>query len=178
MATKNKILILITTIATIYGVVALGFNFTVAQEPRSIDVSAYIVNSQNEAVPNGEYDVRFAFYTIDREISDPYPSDTDAGRKIWEETQKVYVHDGILNAYLGTVVPFPESITFHGSTLSNYYLGIRIGTDSEMVPRKRVGSVPSAINSYFLRGATLGTREGDIIQLGKGGKINIKQLPT
>ena len=57
-------------------------------------------------------------------------------------------------------------------------MGIRIGTDSEMVPRKKLGSVPRAINSQFLQGRSIGTRQGDIPLLGKGGKVDIKNLPA
>ena len=173
MNVKTKFLIPLVIFSAIYAIAA-SFNFSRAQSGMEIDASAYIVSSKdNEAVSNGEYDVRFAIYAVDRETADPYPSNSDA--RVWEETQKIYINDGILNAYLGATVPLPASLNFGETT---YYLGIRIGTDSEMTPRKKIGAVPLAIDSYFLRGATTGTDAGNIPQLSSGGKMDIKLLPT
>ena len=66
-----------------------------------IEVSAYLMDGENKELPNGEYDVRFGIYTTDRTEADPYPSDTDKGTRVWEETQKVTVENGLLKTYLG-----------------------------------------------------------------------------
>ncbi|MEK7598188.1 MAG: hypothetical protein AAB487_00435, partial [Patescibacteria group bacterium] len=130
MQSKNKISIILTILATLGGILLLSFDFSSAQATREMDVTAYMTDGQNKEIPNGEYDVRFAIYTADRQIQDPYPSDTDRGQKVWEETQKVQMLDGILTARLGSVVPLPDSLTFNGG---DYYLGVRVNTDSEMV---------------------------------------------
>ena len=142
---------------------------------KQISASAILLDSKGSPVPNGEYDVRFGIYRADRTTSDPYPSDTDAALRVWEETQRVTVKNGIMNAYLGVTTPFPGNLTFEGG---EYFLGVRVGTDSEMVPRKKFGTFTNAINSQFLRGKTVGTNAGDIATYGTNGKFDIKQLPT
>jgi len=143
---------------------------------REIDFTAYLINSSNKEITNGEYDIRFAIYTADRTVLDAYPSDADATTSlVWEETQKILVKDGVINAYLGAVNPLPNNLTFNNGT---YYLGVRMGTDSEMIPRKKIGAVPIAVNANYLAGATVGTGEGNIMVLGPGGKIDARFLPT
>ncbi|PIU80909.1 MAG: hypothetical protein COS71_00860, partial [Candidatus Moranbacteria bacterium CG06_land_8_20_14_3_00_40_12] len=172
--TKRKIQISLVAIAIS---VALGGIFSYAnleaQTVNEINVSAYLVNNQNKIIPNGDYEIRFALYLLDREIVDAYPSETDA--TVWQETQTVTLNGGFLNAYLGRVNALPASLNFSQNI---YYLGIRMGVDSEMVPRKRVGAVPLALNALNVRGAVPGTQEGNILILGKNGKVNVAQLPT
>ena len=180
---KNK-LIFLTLAATIsVEVFGLFFDRTFAQiadlngtgqiqslvSPRQIDISAYIVNGSDEEITNGEYEVRFSIYSADRANSSEME-----GSPIWSETQKVNLEDGILRAYLGSVNALPY-LNFSGS---NYYLGIKIGNDSEMIPRKRIAAVPLAIDAMSIGGATVGMSEGNIVRLGRGGKIDIKNLPT
>ncbi|MDQ1284568.1 MAG: hypothetical protein QG620_916, partial [Patescibacteria group bacterium] len=186
---KNKLILLVIVTACAVEGFGLFFDYSSAQlapaaliTPRKLDVSAYIVNNENKEITNGEYEARFAFYATDRTEKDEYPSETDL--RLWEEVQKVKIENGILKAYLGTVVPLPESLNF-GS--GEYYLGIRIGTDSEMTPRKKVGAVPLALNALnavsaqnaeSVGGAKVGTGAGNLLRLGSGGKVDIKNLPT
>ncbi|MFA6974133.1 MAG: hypothetical protein WC238_05360 [Parcubacteria group bacterium] len=141
-----------------------------------IDMTAYVVsNDTNKNITNGEYEVRFALYANDRDNIDPYPSNADAGKKLWEENQKVNIKDGRLSVYLGSVNPFPASVNF---SLGDYYLGIRIGKDDEMVPRKKIAAVPTAINSNFLQGRALGTEAGNIPFLDSSGQLDPSVIPT
>ncbi|MDI6778488.1 MAG: hypothetical protein QMD77_04885, partial [Patescibacteria group bacterium] len=117
-----------------------------------VEVSAYLMDADNQQILNGEYEVRFGIYSTDRAETDPYPSDTDQASRVWEETQKVSIQNGLLTAYLGQIAPIPTSFDF---AAGNYYLGIRIGEDAEMVPRKRIGAVPlarTAMNAQSLSG--------------------------
>ncbi len=43
-------------VLTVVGV-AFGFRLTMAQSTREINVSAYLVNSENKEITNGEYEV-------------------------------------------------------------------------------------------------------------------------
>jgi hypothetical protein len=142
---------------------------------KQISASAILLDGKGSPVPNGEYQVRFGIYRVNRTTADPYPSDTDSALRVWEETQTVTVKNGIMNAYLGATTAFPGGLTFEGG---EYFLGIRVGTDSEMIPRKKFGTFTNAINSQFLRGRTIGGNAGDIVTYDVGGKINIKNLPT
>src|SRR3990167_5644328 len=151
------------------------FGQAITPSIKQISLSASLFNAENRIIPNGTYEVRFGIYTKNRDTADPYPSNADTGSRLWEETQTVTVKNGIFRAFLGSVTPFPASINFE---TGDYYIGMRIGTDSEMVPRKQLGSVPSAINAQFLQGRTIGTTSGNIPILGNRGKLNIKNLPT
>ncbi|QQR78760.1 MAG: hypothetical protein IPJ68_00530 [Candidatus Moraniibacteriota bacterium] len=155
----------------------IGWGYTsqsvLAQSINQISVAVSLFDAESKIITNGEYDVRFALYRTDRTTADAYPSNAD--NRLWEETQKVIVKNGVLRAFLGSATALPASLSFESG---DYYLGIRVGTDSEMVPRKKLGAVPSALNSQFLRGKTFGTSEGNLLVLDKNGKVNLKQLPV
>ena len=121
---------------------------------RLISISASLFNSDNQIVTNGTYEVRFALYAANRTTADAYPSNSDP--KLWEETQTVEVKNGIFRSSLGGTTPFSQAINFDSG---DYYIGIRIAGDSEMTPRKKLGSVPRALNTQFLQGKTIGTKK-------------------
>ncbi|MEI7891399.1 MAG: hypothetical protein WCI36_05560, partial [bacterium] len=169
---KNRI---IFTLLLMLAFVGVFFDFAKAQVVPQINVSAFLSNGKNDVLQDGEYTVRFALYSKDRTTSDVYPSDSDAGARVWQETQKVFLKDGLLDAYLGAVTALPASIDF---SKTQYYLGIRINNDSEFFPRKKLGAAPLAINALSLNGATTGTGSGNIPQLDANGKVDLKMLPT
>src|SRR3990167_9758110 len=151
------------------------FAQTVNTSVEQISLSASLFGSDNRIISNGTYEVRFGIYTANRAVADPYPSNADIGSRLWEEVQTVTVKNGIFRAFLGSVAPLPDTLNLENG---DYYIGIRIGTDSEMIPRKQLGSVPRAVNSQFLQGRTIGTKKGDIALLGKSGRMDAKRLPS
>ncbi|HLN19410.1 MAG TPA: hypothetical protein VK255_04560, partial [Patescibacteria group bacterium] len=173
---QNKIIRIIFTVIVALEGASLVFDFSFAQivntpsVPRKLDVSAMILNSDNKIVTNGEYDVRLSLYQTDRT-----DNSVNEGTALWQETQKVTIYNGILHAFAGTVTALPSNVDF---STGEYYVGIKIGEDTEMVPRKRIGAVPLAIDAMSIGGATTGIGEGNILKLGAGGKIDIKNLPT
>jgi hypothetical protein len=73
--------------------------------------------------------------------------DSTAGSALWTETQdSVIVQKGIFSVILGSINPIPDGI-FVGSVM---YLGVKVGTDPEMTPRKEIVSV-----AYAYRAATV-----------------------
>ncbi len=69
-----------------------------------------------------------------------YDAATD-GTSLWTEDHNVVMDDGYYSVRLGeSGTPLPAGL-FDGSVL---YLGVKIGTDPEMTPRQRIGSVPYA----------------------------------
>jgi len=62
-------------------------------------------------------------------------------------TNRAYVKGGIFSLTLGTVTALTTDFTG-----GNYYLGVTVGTDSEMSPRKPLTAVPQAINTNNLSG--------------------------
>ena len=125
---------------------ASNFNFT-----------AYIVDQSGQAISDGQYEVRFGLYNKNRDQIDPYPSESDP--RIWQETQQIFIFQGVLNADLGLNNAFPANIDFSSG---DYFIGVRIGTDSEMAPRKKLSAVPFANNAASLAGAIAGNQKGDI----------------
>ncbi|MEI6650249.1 MAG: hypothetical protein WCL23_02310, partial [Candidatus Moraniibacteriota bacterium] len=151
-----------------------------AQSLDQIGVSLSVFDAKNETV-NGTFQMRFAIYDTDR--TDPNAKDT-AG-KLWEETKQIDVVGGIIRTSLGDTAALPPDLFSDSS--KDYYLGIRIGTDSEMVPRKKITSVPSASNALgalsaidakTLAGKVVGTGAGNIPLLGSSGKFALNLLPT
>lgn len=98
----------------------------------------YVTEGINEPV-RGDHQVRFAIYSADRTELDPYPSNTDAAQRVWQETQTANLNYGLLKTTLGKNNPFPSDLDFQENT---YYLGIRIGNDAELVPRKQLSPTP------------------------------------
>ncbi|MDD5397322.1 MAG: hypothetical protein PHW24_04715, partial [Candidatus Moranbacteria bacterium] len=137
----------------------------------NFNITAYILDKNSQSIADGEYDVRFTLYDKDRTQLDPYPSNSDS--KLWQETQKIYIFQGVLSANLGTTNKFPMDLDFNNG---NFYIGIRIGTDSEMAPRKKLSSVPFANNAALLNGKTVGNQAGDIPVITAKGSLDAKIL--
>jgi hypothetical protein len=76
-----------------------------------------------------------------------------AGTAIWTETQSITPDEGYFSARLGEETPFPATV-FDGSQAA-LYLGIQIGSDSEMAPRQQLTSVPFAMLSLNATHATV-----------------------
>lgn len=170
---KNKTIKLSAIIISIIVAIVFFAEGKKAQAGNQINITAYVINKDGKAMSDGDYDVRFSVYSKDRKETDLYPSDSDAASRIWQETQKISIYDGIMNVYLGSINPFPDNLDF---VAGDYYLGIRIGSDSEMAPRKKLGAVPSAINSSFLQGKKVGNQPGDIVALTSNGELDSKIL--
>ena len=70
------------------------------------------------------------------------------GTPLWEEqwtgSSSVSVSDGLFNVMLGSLTPIPQSVI---TSNSNLFLGITVGTDSEMSPRVQLGSIPYAVQA-------------------------------
>ena len=67
-----------------------------------------------------------------------------AGSALWTETQSsVIVENGIFNVLLGSINPIPESL-FNGA---DRWLGLKVGSDSEMSPRQQIVSVGYALRA-------------------------------
>jgi hypothetical protein len=64
-----------------------------------------------------------------------------AGASLWTESQMITLEDGYFSARLGDTTAIPATV-FTGAIR---YLGIKVATDSEAVPREPLTSVPYAI---------------------------------
>lgn len=92
---------------------------------------------------NGELEVAFSIYTV-----------ASAGGAVWSETRDVTVTDGIFNVLLGAANPLKADLfSAHPAT----YLGVKVGSDPEMVPRQEIVSV-----AYSLKTAGINLKEDRI----------------
>ena len=81
-----------------------------------------------------------------------------SGTPLWEEqwtgSNSVQVSDGLFNVILGSLTPIaPTVITGN----NNLFLGVTVGTDSEMSPRVQLGSVPFATQALTVPDGSITT---------------------
>ncbi len=74
---------------------------------------------------DGSYSITFSIY-----------NDSTFGAALWTETQVVTLTDGLMHAYLGSVVPFSPALFNH----SPLWLGIAFESEPEFSPRHMIGS--------------------------------------
>lgn len=116
-----------------------------------------LTDSNGNVVSDGYYGIRFSIYTS-----------SDASDSVWSETDNVYVRNGIFSTILGDSSSL--NLDFNSS---KYYIGIKVGSDSEMSPRSQIGAAPFSINSKKLNGNEAGTGANNILQLNSAGEVNI-----
>ena len=101
-------------------------------EGRSLS-SQGVLSDQTGTPLNGEVQIVFRLYDTPE---DPTP--------LWEEVQAVSVENGFYSVPLGKINPLSNDLLM---VYDDLYLGVTIGSDSEMKPRMSVFSVPSAMVS-------------------------------
>lgn len=85
----------------------------------------------------GTYNMEFRLYS---QVS----SGTALWNEMWTGSNSVQVSDGLFNVMLGSLTPIPQNVVTGNNSL---WLGIAVGTDSEMQPRVQLGSVPFAVQA-------------------------------
>ncbi|HVP36144.1 MAG TPA: hypothetical protein VMT04_04035, partial [Terriglobales bacterium] len=108
------------------------FTFAYAEVPKIINYQGKLTTPQG-ALFNDTLAMTFSIY-----------ADSTGGTALWTETQTtVKVEFGVFSVMLGSVNPIPEAV-FDGNTR---YLGLKVGSDNEMTPRKAIVSVGYAYKS-------------------------------
>lgn len=110
-------------------IVSLSFGESI---PRVINYQGTLTEINGTPVPDGSYTVEFNLYDV--------PS---GGSSLWLEkwdgtTSSAIVTGGVFNVMLGTHNPLPANF-FANHPVA--YLGVKVGTDTEMLPRQRLSSV-------------------------------------
>lgn len=113
---------------------------------RTINFQGKLVNSDGTNVADSSYTVVFKLY-----------EETVAGTALWTETQSVTTTDGIFRVALGSVTPIPANFNFNWDGI---YLGMKVGSDSEMTPRIRMTASPFAFNAEKVAGLTVTDESG------------------
>ncbi len=123
---------------TIIGLGVFGVSIFTADAAfnQQINYQGKLTNSANVNVADGSYTFVFNLYQV-----------STGGAAIWTETQTVTVTNGLFSVMLGSVSSL-ASIDFN----QTLYLGITVGADSEMTPRKILGAVPNAFNAEKFSG--------------------------
>jgi hypothetical protein len=102
-----------------------------ADVPQLINYQGLLVDADGARI-SGVHSVQFSIYDLET-----------GGEALWSETQNVVVADGLFQVLLGAVTSIPHSVFDGGKK----YLAVKIGSDPEMTPRRRVVSVPYAYHS-------------------------------
>lgn len=105
----------------------------IAQPPQLINYQALLTDpNTGKAIPDSMYTVVFSIYNV-----------STGGTAIWTETQSIETQDGLFNALLGSVNPITPSVLDGPEK----YLGVKVGMDPEMTPRRRIVSSAYSIIS-------------------------------
>ena len=135
--TISGILFFVLCTVFVFGAVAQN---ALAEPTYTINYQGKLTTSANVAVANGTYTMVFKLYTV-----------SSGGAAIWTETRtagnKVTVTNGLFSVMLGSVTSI-ASVNFN----QPLYLGVTIESDTEMTPRKTIGTVPSAFEAKRLGG--------------------------
>lgn len=114
-----------------------------------LNYQAKVQSAAGESVADGTYTVRFRIYDA-----------LTGGNVLWEETHRTRIESGIASVRLGSLTPIGLDFNSDG-----YYLGVKIGNDSELSPRKQLDGVPFALNARKLDGRSVGADANNIVAL-------------
>lgn len=106
---------------------------SIAQVPQIINLQGYLTDASNNPL-NGVHSIEFKIY-----------DNVTGGTAIWSETQSVTVTEGVFSVLLGTITPISYTSVFDGDVK---YLSIKVGSDPEMTPRKKLVSVGYSFRAY------------------------------
>ena len=103
------------------------------QVPQLINYQGLLTDASDNPI-TGSYTIQFKIY-----------NQASGGSALWTEThQNVTITDGVFSVILGASSTIPYTL-FDGT---DKYLGITIGSDSEMSPRKQLVSVGYSFRAY------------------------------
>ena len=93
--------------------------------PNLISYQGVLNDASGNPVNNTSLEMTFSIYDV-----------SEGGTALWSEVQSVEVLKGVFNVKLGEVETLPSTL-FRKESL---WLGIKVGTDSEMAPRQKITS--------------------------------------
>ena len=136
---------LLLAIAVLTGIFSVQVAY--AGVPQIINYQGALTDKTGKAVPDGNFSIEFKIYDV-----------ASGGAALWSERwdtpNQIPVVGGNFNVMLGFQAPIPAAF-FADHPVA--YLGMKVGTDSEMLPRQQITSVGYAFT------AGNGTPKGGII---------------
>ena len=133
---------------------------------QQVNFQGRLLNAQGAAVADGYYNIQFKIYQDGTGTVANNPTGTLEWTEDWTNQggNGVQVKNGYMSVQLGSVNPFGSQVDWNQDTL---WLSINIGNtnvsctpitscalDGEMLPMKRLGSTPYAMNAGMLGGLT------------------------
>ena len=106
-----------------------------AQVPPTLSYQGVLTDASGMAVPDGQYSITFRIYDV-----------ASGSSHLWAEFKSVEVHKGIFNVILGEVTPF--ALAFD----KQYWLGISVAGQPELLPRTQLTSSPYSLNAREVNG--------------------------
>ena len=103
-----------------------------AQIPRMLSYQGILSDTVGTPKPNGTYAITFRLYT-----------QAGGGSPIWSETKTLQVRRGLFSTILGDFTAFADSVRFN----RQYWLGIQVAPDPELLPRIKLAAAGYSINS-------------------------------
>jgi len=129
----KKSLTFLLFVLSFFSLTLLSFDQSQAAINQQVNYQGKLTDSAGTAVTNGTYQMVFKLYTA-----------SSGGTAVWTETwsgaSKVTVTSGLFSVMLGSITSI-SSVDFN----QTLYLGVTVESDSEMTPRKTLGSVATAI---------------------------------
>lgn len=117
---KSKIVL-----SLVISVLICSFSHVFADVPQMINYQGKLATHQ-EVLVDDTVSIIFTIY-----------DDSTGGTAFWSETQSsVVVKEGVFSVLLGSMDPIPDTV-FTGEVR---YLGVKVGEDSEMIPRRAIVS--------------------------------------
>ena len=135
MSLNKKIILLICSFAVIRLLVPVG----VLNASNTINYQGRLLEqATGYPVADSTYNIDFTFYDA-----------STGGSSLWTESRSVDTYNGLFSIMLGASTSL-ASVDFS----QDIWLGVKVGTDSEMTPRRPLGTVPKAFEASRLGGLT------------------------
>lgn len=124
---------------------ALGMTIgSYAATPSTTSYQGILTDSKGNAV-NGSHSVTFSLYTA-----------AEGGSAVWSETKAVTVNNGLCATDLGSVKPLTDGIWSN----PGLWLGVKVGSGTEMKPRTKILAVPYALRAKVAESVIGGSGSG------------------
>ncbi len=115
----------------------LGIQLIFSQVPSTISYQGILTDAGGTVVSDGSYTLTFGLYEA-----------PTGGTPFWQEQHTVDVINGLFNIILGSDAPLDPPFQ------SQYWLGIKIGSDPELMPRIQLTASPYSLNARSVVGGT------------------------